>query len=105
MATQSSFSYDITRNRHRGSPESVKANPSDRSKSAWHSRILEYLETRVAWGGTLTEICDHFGKEKNELSGRLSELKAAKQVLQNGRRNGCAVLVHVKFKDLVKGAL
>jgi hypothetical protein len=96
--------YDITRNRHKGSVESVAANPRTRHKEQWQEKFLAYIETKLGWGATLVEICDHFGRQKNEVSPRLSELKASHKVVKNGTRSGCAVLVHAKFKHLVGGA-
>lgn len=86
---------DVCARRHRGARNSVRANERLHGfKVTTRERIRVFIGG-CGWGGaTLKEICSAFGKLPNELSGRLSELKADKVIFDSGRdRNGCAVLV------------
>lgn len=91
--SQPTFAFeDICSNKHRGASTSVAANKrADRGKPQWRYLCLDYIRRNGT--ATSAEICKHFDKTPNALSGRLSELKAAKLIEETGEtRNGCAVL-------------
>lgn len=51
-------------------------------------------EFRSRKGGTLKTICSALDKDKNQVSGRITELKRLKLIEPNGMRaDGCAVLI------------
>lgn len=91
---QSTLPFDICQNRHKNNPQSVEVNKTI-DKAAWRQKICAYAETVKDF--TLNEMCRHFGKEKNCLSGRLSEMKMAGLLEDTGNtRERCAVLRLVK---------
>lgn len=82
---------DITISRHRGSPESIAANPSQEAKRASHERILQIV--RVQGTSYLHQICRILDKPPNEVSPRLSELKEMGRLEKTGEKiEKCAVL-------------
>jgi hypothetical protein len=83
---------DICSRKHHNNQNSVAANKrADRGKPQWRYLCLDYI--RRSGTATSAEICAHYGKTPNALSGRLSELKAAKLIEETGEtRQGCAVL-------------
>lgn len=82
---------DICERRHRNNAESIAANPSQFAKRQAHERILAYAKGRRIW---LKLLCRAFGKQPNEISPRLSELKAMGLLELTGEREEkCAVLV------------
>lgn len=89
---------DIAINRHRGNPQSKDANLRvEASKSVMRKRIVEKI---TKYGSShLKELCRIFDKHPNEISGRLTELKAdgvieEKKDHNNNtvRKEHCAVL-------------
>jgi hypothetical protein len=84
---------DITANRHKNNPESIDANKRiEPTKADWRKRIALYMNC-VGGDWTLKELCRAFDKSPNEISGRLSEMKASGILEPTGeRREGCAVL-------------
>lgn len=91
---QRTFDFDICRNRHRGSPESVAANPSQEHKRQSHERILALLVQKKMTG---KEIADAMNVPFNTISGRCSEMKALKLIRKTGvRRDGAAELEIVR---------
>lgn len=91
MAAQLSIDFDITARKHGGNVASIAAHESVRPHKAdtW-AEILAVLHR-----GPLTgkEIAHAMGRELHCVSGRLSELIAAKKIERTGeRRDGSAVL-------------
>lgn len=81
---------DITINRHKRNPESMAANPDATTKADFRDAIIAYAATGAF---TLKDAMRHFGRPANEVSPRLSELKADGILEPTGdRREGCAVL-------------
>lgn len=90
--SQPSFDFaDITSNRHKGSVTSVAANKrAAKGKIAWRFLCIDYIRRNGT--ATLEELCAHFGKTPNQLSGRCTELKALKLIEPTGQtRNGFQV--------------
>lgn len=89
---QKRIADDICENRHRGSETSVEANPTEEAKRESHQQIIALCrETGRVW---LKSVCRALGKEKNEVSGRLSELKEMGVLMPSGdREEKCAVLI------------
>lgn len=83
---------DVCRNRHRGNPQSVAANRLvDPMKTSMRTTIYNLLAAGA--GMTLKELGQKLGKQLNQISGRISELKADNKIYETGEvRNGCAVL-------------
>jgi len=84
---------DISSNRHKGNPHSVAANAvADKGKGAMRLAIIGYAKTVKDF--TMKEVCRAFGKLPNELSGRLSELKAMNvlEAVEGESRERCGVL-------------
>jgi hypothetical protein len=101
MSAQTSFSYDITRSRHRGNKQSVAANPSDQHKKIQREHLYQLIEAATTWGKTSEELDDLTGNRgKNFFSGRLTELAKRQQIVKNGVRNGCAVWIATKFQGV-----
>ena len=92
---QSTFDFesvvDVSARKHQGSPTSVAANAkASKSKTAWRYLCFDYIKRHGP--ATLEEICDHFGKTPNQLSGRLSALRFDGKIEKTGEvRNGFAV--------------
>ncbi len=74
---QTSFDFaDITARKHKGNPQSVAANKkASKFKASYRFLVLDYLKRNGR--ATLEQLCKHFGKNPHQLSGRISELKAA----------------------------
>ena len=89
---------DVTASRHKGNQQSREANKKVAPyKASMRERIRVWIAARGWDGSTLKEICQGFDKVPNEISGRLSELKAEEVIFNSGRRrDGCAVLVSEK---------
>jgi len=82
---------DITASRHRGSPESVAANPTREAKSQSHQLILAHL--RQFGPMTCKELAHAMGTEMHCISGRLVELKMSGSIRKTlFRGDGGAVL-------------
>ena len=82
---------DITANRHGGNAQSIAANEvAEPTKAIMRLMIMTHL--RGFGEATLKDLCRVFGKLPNEISGRLSELKAAGAIVPTGEvRERCAV--------------
>jgi hypothetical protein len=82
---------DITARKHRNSPESIAANPSQNAKRASYERILALLREKPLTG---KEIAAAMHTETHYISGRLSELRLVlKRIEKTGiRREGSAEL-------------
>jgi hypothetical protein len=86
------FSVDVCERKHGGSDTSAEAYrkhsgiwPNDRMN------ILEFIR-QDELGTTLADVAVMMGKEKNQVSGRISELKRMGFIIDTGRRrNGFAV--------------
>lgn len=89
--TQQAFSFDVCANRHTGSPESRKANPTREAKRESHTLILAALAERKM---TAKELAVLFGKTLNAISGRCSELRLEMKLIRKTgvRREGSAEL-------------
>ncbi len=84
------FPQDITRNRHRDSPESIAANPSETAKRESHEKILALFDLGH-WTGK--EVAEALHKPFNAVSGRVSELRMLGKLVKTGeRRDGGAIL-------------
>ena len=87
---------DITARKHGGNAASIAANPTTEAKRAMHRQILAFFEMRNgrSW---MKDVARELGKTPNEISGRLSELKASGHLIDTGEREeGCAVLRRVR---------
>lgn len=87
---------DITRSRHRGSPESEAANRAAQpGKSYWQGKVW----THVLANGPATgeEIARALGVSWNRVSGRITELKVEGWLVDTGNRRetstGCKAAV------------
>jgi hypothetical protein len=69
--------FDITSNKHGGNPQSELAFEKVRTYKDGNF-ILKYIEENGA--GYLKQIARAMGKQKNEISGRFSELKRDKLI-------------------------
>jgi hypothetical protein len=83
---------DPCRGKHGGNPESEAANVrAHGGKEEMRRRILCLFLTGCDW--TSKEIAARLGKPLHAISGRLSELRAAEDLVPTGeRRDGAAVL-------------
>lgn len=81
---------DVCSRKHRGAITSVEAN-SRVNKSGDRAKVLAVI--LELGNATLKEICAQLGREKNTLSGRISELLATEYIWFNKheRRDGCRV--------------
>src|SRR5262245_10649024 len=81
---------DPCRRKHGGVETSDQAHERVKlGKSAAYTSILQLVEGAGAAGVTLKEICVKLRRTPNQLSGRLTELAAAKRIRRNGlRRDG-----------------
>lgn len=88
---------DININRHGGNKQSNKANVKVAPhKQNWRSKILGLMSYRESLGKTTTlkDACIAFGKERGQISGRFTELKAKELIEPNGKeREGFAEYV------------
>ena len=86
---------DVTRNRHRGSPESEEAN---RRVSARKFADRELLIAHLIHYGPKTskELSDFIPMGYTTVSARLSELKAQGRIEKTGERREGAAVVRVK---------
>lgn len=90
---------DICANKHKGNRNSVKANKqANRGKSLMCERVRVFIAGCGYEGTTLKHISAAFNKLPHQLSGRISDLKAAKKIFDSGRdhENGCSILVASK---------
>jgi hypothetical protein len=80
---QPTFDYDICERKHGGNANSIEANKKvSPHKKAWRFLVLDFIKQRGT--ATLEDICQHYGKEKNTLSGRVSDLKKFKLIEEAG---------------------
>jgi hypothetical protein len=88
------FDGDITRNKHRGNPESDDAfKKIEPARLGMQRRVMAVCAANALFGTTLKEIVAKSGLPIQTVSGRLAELKAAGMLEKTGeRREGCAVL-------------
>jgi hypothetical protein len=89
--TRPRIESDITARKHGGVETSVEADKRV-DKTAGRMMVMDYLGSHI--DGTLKEICRYFHKEKNELSGRFTELGplGMGMIERTGeKRNGCFV--------------
>lgn len=86
-----SIPADITANRHKGNKASVAANPTQGKKAEMHKKLFAYINYMGrSW---LHDLCREFGKPPNEISPRLTEMKAAGMIYETGERvERCAEL-------------
>ena len=82
--TQTHFNFeDICSNRHKGSATSTAANKrANRNKPQYRYLCLDFIRRNGT--ATLEDLCAHFEKTPNTLSGRISELKAANLIEPTG---------------------
>ena len=93
---------DVCAGRHGGNPESVAAfERVAPTLNETRAAILEFARSRKTAGVTVHDVCKHFGKTPNEVSGRLTELKSEEfgfALRDSGRRkDGAKVLVAAEF--------
>ena len=74
---------DITRNYHRGNPQSTEANKATR-KSQDRARIIEFLHGRGDYGATSYEARIALGMRHQTCSARFSDLKRAVAIIETG---------------------
>ena len=88
---------DVTQSRHQGNAQSIDANKrAEFGKGYWRARVIAFATNRGD-GFTLKDLCNSFGRPLNALSGRISELKRDRVLVDTGRRrDGCAVLTLAK---------
>jgi predicted Rossmann fold nucleotide-binding protein DprA/Smf involved in DNA uptake len=85
---------DICANRHKGSPESIAANPSQDAKRMVYKVITDLLTIQPM---TSKEIAGAMNTTINCISGRLTEMRALGKVYKTGvRREGAAELALTK---------
>lgn len=81
------MSADITRNFHRGNPESVEAHRSIvLTKESLRLRVVAYVRARGELGATSDEIEMGLGLPHQTVSARLTEAKAGGELVQSGLR-------------------
>jgi DNA-binding transcriptional ArsR family regulator len=86
---------DVTRNRHRGNPESEAANERvSLSKSVDRVRIYQTLQDEGP--RTSKELSRELAMRYTTVSARLSELKAMQLIEKTGERRDGAAVVRVK---------
>ena len=92
---------DICENRHGGAPTSVDAfERIEKALPAARREVLGAIRREGDAGTHLKHVCRVLDKEKNEVSGRISELKKAGLIEQTGaRREGCAVVRAVDWRQ------
>ncbi|HEY8560471.1 MAG TPA: hypothetical protein VIL74_08845 [Pyrinomonadaceae bacterium] len=88
----SALPNDITGARHKNAVHSVAANERvSASKAIMRAAILEWARSFGRF--TLKDVCRQFDKLPNQVSGRLSEMKAEGLIRETGEsRERCAVL-------------
>lgn len=97
---------DITRRKHRDNGRSEAANLRVRPhKKSLRESCYELIEASGEVGATLHEIAERLGAKVYSVSGRLSELKAAKRVFESGRERGnAAVLITAQVKERLEAS-
>lgn len=91
---QQAFNFDPSARKHKNNPQSRAAHKKVvPTKEVMWQLIMGFADSRGEYGITLHEVAGALGKEKNEISGRLSELKMKGWLHETGaKRNGAAVL-------------
>lgn len=87
--SQSSFDFDVTRNRHQGNPQSEAAHRRNKSRS-FTQRITIFGVLRETWlrktdGLTVEEISRVLDMRYTAVSARVSELKREGLVMPSGK--------------------
>lgn len=76
---------DITANKHQGHPNSVAAHDTIQPhKDTVKQRVKNHLRLRTYLGATVHELAAALGCSVHAISGRLSELKAEKEIVETG---------------------
>ena len=96
--SQSAFDFDrkplpdITRRKHGGNARSVEAN---KTVDPWKPSVRRTIVELVAKHGamTLAEICEAMEKQKNAVSGRMTELVRDGVLAVQGQREGFAIYI------------
>lgn len=92
--TQTELNFDITRNRHRGNPESEAAHDSIvLYKSESQLRVLEVLRRK---GATSKELSRSLSMGYTTVSARLSELKKLGEIEPTGEKRERAAVLRAK---------
>jgi hypothetical protein len=98
---------DICINRHKGDRESLLAyrhGDKDRDREA----VCNHVLSQRGYGATLDETCVALGKEPNQISGRISELKKVSRLVATGAtrltRKGTPAKIYVgpEFLELAQ---
>ena len=87
--------YDITKNRHKGNPQSRAVNPPSSVKNRDRRevyRLIQKAADKGSAGITSKEIAKQMGRRLHCISGRISELKQDGKVVVIGRRNECGII-------------
>ena len=82
---------DICRHKHGGNEHSEAARPSQEQMNRDQAVVLDIIKQHPHNGATLKEIAVEMGKERHQISARITELKAKKLVYVQGRRDGCGI--------------
>lgn len=87
--------WDICEGKHAGAPASVDAfQRSERTHATDREKVLGFIRSKKLAGTILKEIAAFMGKEKNQVSPRVTELLERGLVVDSKRRrDGCRVLV------------
>jgi len=90
--------HDITENRHRGNPESVKAHKRIApTKESSRQKVYEYALSCGERGVTTDEVAARFDTTPNAISGRLTELKVLGLLVKTDQcrktQSGCSARV------------
>ena len=84
--------FDICANRHKNNAESVVAHQKIiKTKRQQRQRVLARIRDAGPEGLTCRELAREWDVGLNCISGRFSELKMNKEIIQCGRRDGCGV--------------
>ena len=88
------FSVDVCERKHGGADTSIEAFQNSLPARQRDSiRVLEVFRSDVFRNGaTLKDVCECLEKEKNEVSGRISELLKMNKIIPTGeKRDACRV--------------
>ena len=93
--TEDLLTDDICKNKHGGNPQSEAANLKV-DKENDRTYVLRFIREHKT--GYLKQIARVMGKQKNEISGRFTELKADNLIIETGERaEGCSIY---KIRDV-----
>ena len=91
---QTDMEKDITKNRHRGSVNSIAAFAAIQEKlPRERARVLEEIDSSGLIGITCKELAEKWGVGMNVISGRFSELKKKRLITKIDRREGSGVFI------------